>query len=109
MRAITKRDSKLLEIYGEGLALIEPAFTLTDAGVGGLYEFPVGFVPRIEAHEPQLARLREYRWYGEPDDAAWFENRANEVLGSALGLALAFLGMPELTTGRRDTQSAWAV
>jgi hypothetical protein len=109
LRAITMGDLKLLDLYGEGLALIKPAFTLTDAGVGRRHEFPVGFAVRIEAQEWQLARLREHRWYGEPDEAVWFETRANEVLGPTLGLALAFLGMPKLTTGWRDTQSAWAV
>ena len=58
-RALGQRDTGLLEAYGDGLALIEPAFTLADAGVGRIYALPVGFVSRLKAHERQLARLRE--------------------------------------------------
>ena len=36
-KAIAERDPALLETYGDGLALIEPAFTLAGAGVGRIY------------------------------------------------------------------------
>ena len=85
-RALQRRDLGLLEKYGDGLALIEPAFTLADAGTGRLYEFPVGFAPRLEVHERQLAGLREI---GELTGPTWFEDQAREVLGSPLESALA--------------------
>ena len=104
--ALQRRDLGLLEKYGDGLALIEPAFTLADAGTGRLYEFPVGFAPRLEVHERQLAGLLSSR---APTGPTGFEDYACEMLGSPLESALAFLGMPELTTNGRDTPSARAV
>jgi len=96
----------LLEEYGDGLALIEPAFTLADDGTGRLYTFPVGFAPRLEVHERQLAGLLSSRASTGPTG---FEDYACEMLGSPLESVLAFLGMPALTTTGRDSPAAWAV
>ena len=57
-RAMTQRDPELMKAYCDNLALVEPAFTLRDAGLGRLYAFPAGFATRLEVHERQLAGLR---------------------------------------------------
>ena len=49
--ALTQRDPELWKAYCDDLALVEPAFTLRDAGMGRLYAFPAGFATRLEVHE----------------------------------------------------------
>jgi hypothetical protein len=104
--ALSQRYPELLKAYCDDLALIEPAFTLRDTGVGRLYAFPAGFATRLEVHERQLAGLRKI---GELTGPSWFEDQAREVLGLPLETALTFLSMPALTTNGQDTPSARVV